>query len=87
MATICKYCIMEHGIKGSDLKKYDLKTDEDLINHIESEHHIAVQRDGETEEECMKRFYKQFPEAKDRRTCKCPECKRNRKLSLTISEN
>lgn len=78
MALICKYCLMERGIKGSELAKMDLKTEEALIEHIESEHHIAIQREGETEEECMKRFYNKYLEAKDRNTCKCPECKRNR---------
>ena len=68
---ICKYCIMESGIKGSELEEKHLETDEDLFDHIESEHHIAVRRENETEEECMKRFYKQYPEAENRETCKC----------------
>jgi len=70
---------MERGIKGSELEEQHLKTDEDLINHIESEHHIPVKRDNETVKQCMNRFYKQYPEAKNTETCKCPECKQNRK--------
>lgn len=76
---ICKYCIMESGIKGSELEEKHLETDEDLFDHIESEHHIAVRRENETVKECMKRFYKQYPKAKNRETCKCPECKIARK--------
>ena len=70
---------MESGIKGSELQGKHFETAEDLIEHIESEHHIAVKRKNETEEVCMERFYKQYPEAEDPETCKCPECKSKRR--------
>jgi len=80
---ICKYCVMEYGIKGSELQEKHLETEEDLINHIESEHHIPVMRENETEKETMKRFYKQYPEAKNPETCKCPECKSKRRILMS----
>lgn len=81
---ICKYCILERGIKGSELKEKHLETDEDLVNHIESEHHIRVLREGETEEKCEERFYKTYPEARDTKTCKCPECSLKRKMEESL---
>ena len=70
---------MESGIKGSELQEKHFESEEALMEHIESEHHIAVIKRNETEEECMERFDKQYPEAGDPKTCKCPECKRNRR--------
>jgi len=77
--TICKYCVMESGIKGFELQEKHLETAEDLMEHIEREHHIAVRMKNETEEECLERFYKQYPEAGDPETCKCPDCKSKRR--------
>jgi hypothetical protein len=68
----CKICIAKYGIKGSELNSL-LKTEEELVQHIESEHHIPVMRDGETEEECNRRFFRENPEAGGE-NCKCPDC-------------
>jgi len=76
---------MEHGIKGSELQENHLETENDLIEHIESEHHIPVTREGEMEEETLERFYKQYPEAKNPETCKCPECTQKRKYKFNFN--
>ena len=73
----CKYCIMTKGLKGSDISKLPT-TEEEFIEHIERDHNIPVQRDGETEVVTMERFYTQYPEAKNPETCKCPECSAQR---------
>ena len=78
MAFACKVCIAEKGLKGSEIPSLP-QTEEELIEHIESEHHIPVKREGETEKECKDRFYRKYPEAGDPRTCKCPECSYVRK--------
>lgn len=81
---ICKYCIVEKGIIGSELKKRNFTTVKDLANHIESEHHIPVAGKEETEEECKERFYKIYPEAKNTETCKCPWCLMNRRMKESL---
>lgn len=68
MPIACKICIMEKGIRGSDLKDMP-QTEEDLIDHLESVHHMPVIREGETPEQCTKRFLEKYPEART-----CPEC-------------
>lgn len=78
MPALCKWCLIDHTLHGSDIASLP-QTEEELAEHIESEHHTAVQRPGETEEECTRRFYAAYPEALDPRTCKCPECKARRK--------
>jgi len=66
MAIACKICIAQKGIKGSDKL---LQNDEELYDHMEKVHHMPVQREGETHEDCIKRFIEKYPEAKT-----CPEC-------------
>lgn len=66
MPIACKICIMEKGLRGNEI---NIKTEEELINHIEKVHHIPVRREGETYEQCIKRFLENYPEAKT-----CPEC-------------
>lgn len=77
MALACKYCIMTTGLKGKDINALP-QTEEELIQHIERDHHIPVRRDHETAEQCKERFYRENPEARDPKTCKCPECARRR---------
>jgi hypothetical protein len=77
MPIACKMCIAEKGLKGSEIDQLP-KTDEELIDHIESEHHIAVKREGESEEKAHERLIAKYPEANDTKTCKCPSCKANR---------
>ena len=72
--TICKYCIAKYGIKGSEVSKQHLETDEDLANHIEEIHGIIVIRNGETEKEAIERCCKKGIVA-DRSICQCQECK------------
>jgi len=68
MAIACKICIMTKGIRGSDEDSL-FETQEELNDHLEKVHHMPVQQDGETREECIKRFIEKYPEAKT-----CPEC-------------
>jgi len=69
----CKICVAMHGLKGSEIGTLP-KTQEELWDHIEKEHHIPVRRPGETELQCKERFYAANPEARSPKTCKCPEC-------------
>ena len=68
MALACKICILQKGIRGSDIPNLP-QTEEELMDHMEKVHHNPVQREGETHEECIKRFIEKYPEAKT-----CPEC-------------
>lgn len=69
----CKFCLMPGGMGISFAKGNIFETDEELFDHIEDEHDIAVQREGETKEEAQARF-----DAKNSRAgtdeCRCPEC-------------
>lgn len=68
MALACKICIMEKGVRGSDIKDLP-QNEEELADHMEKVHHMPVQREGETHEQCIKRFIEKYPEAKT-----CPKC-------------
>ena len=79
--SVCSYCVATKGLKGTDTPEncdYAFNTQEEFAEHMESEHHTPVQREGETSEECHKRFDKKYPEAKDPKTCKCPSCQMKR---------
>lgn len=78
----CRYCIMEKGLIGSEIDSLPTN-DEEMAIHIEKEHHIPVQRDGETEDECMERFGKENPEAGGP-NCKCPACKASRRRASSL---
>ncbi len=84
MAMACKYCIMTHGLKGSEIANLP-QTDEEFHNHIEREHHIPVRRKGETDEQCMARFKLENPEAGGP-NCKCPSCVRDRNMFAMLDE-
>lgn len=77
MALACKYCILAHGLKGSEISSLP-QTDEELYQHIEREHHIPVRRENETPEECLARFKRENPGAGGP-NCKCPSCGNSRK--------
>ena len=68
MAFACKICIAAKGLRGSEINSLS-QTEEELFDHMEKVHHMPVQRDGETHEECIKRFLEKYPEART-----CPEC-------------
>ena len=68
MALACKICIMEKGLRGSEINSLP-QNEEELADHMEKVHHMPVQRHGETHDECIKRFLEKYPEAKN-----CPEC-------------
>ena len=76
MAIACTYCILTKGLKGSEISSLP-RTEEELFQHIEHEHHIPVQREGETGRQCMDRFKRENPEAGGP-DCKCPNCRRER---------
>lgn len=65
MSIACKICIVTKGITTKDL----FETQEELIKHIESVHHMPIMLPGETEEQTQERFLKKYPEA-----ATCPEC-------------
>lgn len=71
----CKYCTMEKGITIRDC----FETDEELAEHIEMEHDIAVRRPEETGKEA-----REGAKAKNPRigtdNCRCPACKEKRRL-------
>ena len=73
MRRACKLCVLRDGIRGSNIDRL-LKTEEELLDHLESEHHTPCRREWETSDECWTRFIQAYPEAKDPRTCKCPRC-------------
>jgi len=77
MPLACKICIAFNGLRGSDIAKLP-ETEEELWDHIECCHHIPVQRPGETALQCKERFYAANPEARNPKTCKCPECAERR---------
>jgi len=68
MALACKICIANRGLKGSEIENLP-QNEEELFDHMERVHHMPVQREGKTHEECIKRFLEKCPEAKT-----CPEC-------------
>jgi hypothetical protein len=68
MPIACKICIMTRGLRGSQLDSL-FQNQEELVEHLESVHHMPVRREGETEEESIQRFLKAHPEART-----CPDC-------------
>lgn len=82
MALACKYCILIKGLKGSEISQLP-QTEEELMQHIEREHHIPVRRDNETVEEAMARFKRENPDAGGP-NCKCPDCQHQEQVSRLI---
>ena len=72
MPLACKYCIALHGLKAEDIENLP-KTEAQLYEHIEGEHHIPVMKEGESDREALERFRKQHPDAGSKK-CKCPTC-------------
>ena len=72
MPIACKYCIALKGLTAEDIKNLP-KTENDLYDHIEDEHHIPTMREGESDREAFDRFRKSHPDAGSKR-CKCPTC-------------
>lgn len=68
MALACKICIARKGLRGGEIGDL-FQSEEELFDHMEKVHHMLVQREGETHEECIRRFVNKYPEAKT-----CPEC-------------
>ncbi len=56
---VCKLCIAQHGLRGSDLANWpnedDPGAEEWFFNHLETVHEVPVQRSGETREEAIAR--------------------------------
>ena len=70
MPLACRICIMHKGLLGSEVKSLP-KTEEELWDHLESEHHVIVKREGESAEQATARFLKKYPDAVN-----CEDCKR-----------
>lgn len=68
MALACKICIATKGLSGADIDSLP-KNEEELFEHVESVHHMPVQRKGESMEQAIKRFIKKYPEAKTCQDC------------------
>lgn len=52
---------MTKGLRGSEISSLP-QNEEELAAHMEKVHHMPVQREGETDEECIKRFVEKYPE-------------------------
>lgn len=70
MALACKICILEKGLKGSEIGDLP-KNEEGLLAHIEEVHHLPVMMKGETQEAAIERFLKKYPQART-----CEDCKK-----------
>ncbi len=46
MPLACKLCIMQHGLRGTDIANLP-KTEEELFEHLEQVHGIIVNRDSD----------------------------------------
>ena len=68
MALACRICVMQKGLRGSEISSLP-QNEEELADHMEKAHHMPVRRDGETHEQCIERFLEKYPEART-----CPEC-------------
>lgn len=77
MPIACKICIAERGLWGHEIDVLS-QTEEEFFEHVEREHHIPVQRVGETTAQAVARMERLYPESCDPKTCKCPACKRER---------
>ena len=71
--VLCKFCIVERGVTLDDV----LDGEEALIAHLEAEHDIAIQRDGETEAQAWARLRVTNPRAGGP-DCHCPSCRSRR---------
>jgi hypothetical protein len=78
---VCKLCVAKRGLRGSDIA-HAMETEAQLFEHIESEHHMPVRRDDETDEQALERLRRTHPESADPRTCKCPACDLRREWGL-----
>lgn len=76
----CKYCIITKGITIRDC----FETEEELSNHMEMEHDLAIMRKGETEEEAKERVKAKNPRMGSL-NCQCPACMEKRKASLLLN--
>lgn len=52
MAHACKLCIISKGITIRDT----FATEDELFDHLESEHHMVVPREGETQQDADRRI-------------------------------
>ncbi len=73
MSIACRICVAEKGLKGSEIDSLP-ETQEELIEHLESVHHMAVIREGESEMEAQARLAEKYPEVAD-----CEECSKARR--------
>lgn len=64
----CKLCIMDNVLNTQSKALFN--TQEELNDHLESYHHKPIIREGETEDDAIKRFLEKYPEAKDCWICK-----------------
>ena len=77
---VCRWCVELHGLRGRDLGDWPAAGDsEGIARHIESVHHIPVQRDGETAAQTRARFAREQPDA-DGPHCRCPRCSLRRSV-------
>ena len=74
MVLACRYCIAEKGLRGSVITDVFILTslpqnEKEFFDHLESYHHMPIQQDGETKEQCHARFLQKYPEVAN-----CPDC-------------
>lgn len=73
---ICKICVARYGFKLSDEDRI-FNSEDELAAHLEDVHGSVVMREGETEEDAVKRCAEKGICA-DKKTCKCMDCQRER---------
>ncbi len=75
---VCCWCIATKGLRERDLDEWpEINDEEAQARHVEAEHHIAVERPGESPDETNARFAREQPEAGGP-FCRCPSCRNKR---------
>jgi hypothetical protein len=54
---VCKICIERYGLKGRELSNWPLEDDlAGIVHHLWDKHGVAIRNDGESEEDCKRRY-------------------------------
>ena len=73
MGLACKICILNKGLRG-DQVRFLPQTRDELFDHMEREHHVIVQREGESYGDSLRRVLDN-PET-------CTECRESARSQL-----
>lgn len=69
----CRICSAVCALRGSGAP-FQAATMQEIWEHIESSHHVARPRLGETYQQAGMRFLDAHPDAFPRGRCNCPTC-------------